>query len=93
MSVSAQNQGHADMFYGNKVVMTGSSVGNFGCSGAGQTVVHSNAYFTASGQVTECHMDLATWQARAAAPRTQPSEITHSLPHSTHLLTYYLRWY
>jgi len=64
MSVSAQNEGHVDMFYGNKVVMTGSSVGNFGCSGAGQTVVHSNAYFTASGQVTECHMDLATWQAR-----------------------------
>lgn len=64
LGVCSQLDGHEDYYYNNKVVMTGNDVGGFTCSGAGKTVVHDNQYFTASGSVTECKMDLAAWQAK-----------------------------
>jgi hypothetical protein len=32
--------------------------------GEGKTVVHDNKYFTPNGQITECKMPLAQWQAK-----------------------------
>jgi len=42
-------------------------VGGFTCSGTGKTVVHDNAYFTPTGEITECHKSLADWQAQFRA--------------------------
>ena len=64
LGVCSQVAGHEDYYYGNKVVMTGASVGGFSCDGDAKTVVHDNAYFTPSGNVSECKMDLAAWQAQ-----------------------------
>ena len=64
LGVCGQQPGHEDYFYGNKLIMTGTNVGGFTCDGPGQTVVHDNAYYTAGGNVTECKMDLAAWQAK-----------------------------
>jgi len=45
-------------------VTTGTDVGGGTCQGAGKTVVHDNMYFTASGKISECGGDLATWQKK-----------------------------
>eukprot|EP00045_Choanoeca_perplexa_P017232 m.247323 g.247323 ORF g.247323 m.247323 type:complete len:83 (-) comp17483_c0_seq6:172-420(-) len=37
-----------------QVVMTGTNVGNFGCSGSGATVMHDNQYYTPSGTASAC---------------------------------------
>ena len=63
VGVCSQLDGHEDYFYDNKVVSTGTDVGNFACSGTGKTVVHDNAYYTPTGDITECHKSLADWQA------------------------------
>ena len=62
--VCSQLDGHEDRFHGNKVVLTGNKVGGFKCDGAGKTVVHDNAYYTATGNVTECKLDFHAWQAK-----------------------------
>jgi len=64
LSVNSQSDGHENMFYLNKVVMTGESVGSFACTPPGKTVVFGNAYFTPSGNVSECKMPLRQWQAQ-----------------------------
>ena len=61
-------QGMEDYFYGNRLVVTGTKVGGFRCAdeGAfGKTVVHDNEYYTSSGNVSECGMDLKAWQAKS----------------------------
>ena len=55
--------GHEDHFEKNQVVLTGTKVGGFTCSGAGTTVLSGNQYFTSSGGVTECGKPLKEWQA------------------------------
>ena len=64
LGVCSQIDGHEDLFMNNTVVMTGTDVGGFTCSGTGKTVVNSNKYFTPSGNISECHMPLAAWQAK-----------------------------
>jgi len=64
LGVCSQTPGHEDAFYGNRVIMTGTDVGGFACDGAAKTVVHDNQYFTATGNVTECRMDVHAWQAK-----------------------------
>ena len=59
-----QEKGKEDYFYGNKAVLTGTNVGGFTCSGDGATVVHDNAYYTSTGNISECKMDLTAWQAQ-----------------------------
>jgi len=56
--------GHADYFYGNKVVLRKETVTMQPgvCIGPGKAVIHSNQYFTQTGKVKECEMDLAKWQ-------------------------------
>jgi len=51
---------HEDYFYGNKVVLTGTSVGGPQCS-APATIMHDNSYFTSTGDVQECGKSLADW--------------------------------
>ena len=63
LGVCSQQPGHEDYFYGNKLVTTGTNVGGFACGGDAKTVVHDNAYYTASGSISECKMDLKAWQA------------------------------
>ena len=62
LGISGQQPGHEDEFYSNKVVLTRPDVGGFACGGAAKTRVRDNAYFTESGNVTECKMDLKAWQ-------------------------------
>eukprot|EP00316_Scyphosphaera_apsteinii_P011180 CAMPEP_0119345442 /NCGR_PEP_ID=MMETSP1333-20130426/107488_1 /TAXON_ID=418940 /ORGANISM="Scyphosphaera apsteinii, Strain RCC1455" /LENGTH=733 /DNA_ID=CAMNT_0007357911 /DNA_START=423 /DNA_END=2624 /DNA_ORIENTATION=+ len=64
LGVCSQLPGHQDFFYGNKIVMVGSDVGGLQCSGDAKTIVHDNAYYTATGNVSECRMPLAAWQAQ-----------------------------
>merc|ERR1719440_1906636 len=61
---NGQKNGHQDYFYGNKVVMTGTNVGSFACSGDQKTIVHDNEYYTSSGSISECGTDLSKWQAQ-----------------------------
>ena len=64
LGVCSQQPGHEDYFYSNKLVTTGTKVGDLACDGDAKTVVHDNAYYTASGTISECKMDLKAWQAR-----------------------------
>ena len=64
LGVCSQQAGHEDYYYNNTAVITGSNVGGFACSGDAKTVVHDNRYFTPSGSITECHVDLKAWQAQ-----------------------------
>ena len=64
LGVCSQLDGHEDYFYNNKLVMTGTNVGGFTCAGTGKTVVHNNQYYTPSGKVSECKMDLESWQQK-----------------------------
>ena len=64
LGVCSQLPGHQDFFYANRVVLTRANVGGFACEGDAKTVVHDNSYFTSSGNVSECKMDLHAWQAR-----------------------------
>jgi hypothetical protein len=57
-------EGHEHVCTGNTAVLT--SDGAYAlpiCSGAGKTVMGNNTLFTPSGNVTECGMPLAAWQA------------------------------
>lgn len=71
LGVCSQLKGHEDYFYSNKVVLTGTDVGQFRCTsddehGFGKTIVHDNSYYTATGNVTECGTTLDKWQAMGA---------------------------
>lgn len=57
-----QKPHHEDRFYGNRVVMQASNVGYFICNGPGKTVLHSNKYYTADGDLRECGHHLSEWQ-------------------------------
>jgi hypothetical protein len=54
--------GFEDHFSGNTVVMTGTNVGTEQCTGNGTTVMGNNAYYTPTGNLSECKMSLAQWQ-------------------------------
>jgi len=56
--------GHEDHFENNTLVLTGTNVGSFTCSGDGKTVLAGNEYYTSTGAITECGVPLAEWQAR-----------------------------
>ena len=56
--------GHEDHFERNTLVMTGTNVGSFTCSGTGKTVISNNKYYTSTGDVSECGMALKDWQAK-----------------------------
>jgi len=70
--INGQLDGHADHFYGNKVILTRD--GNYGsgqtCSGAGKTVVQDNQIYTPNARVTECGTTLKDWQSRGNDPGT-----------------------
>ena len=69
LGVCSQLKGHEDYFYNNKLVITGHKVGGFRCADEGKygkTVVHDNEYYTSDGNITECGMSLAAWQAKGA---------------------------
>ena len=80
LGVCPQQTGHEDYFYNNRVVMTGSKVGSFTCSGVGKTVIHDNQYFNPSGSVQECNMSLEDWQKqgedKGSTASTLPSDDT-----------------
>lgn len=62
--MSSQTPGHEDFFFSNRVVITGNNVGGFACTGDAKTVVYDNQYFTPTGSIQECGMDLPSWQAK-----------------------------
>ena len=67
LGVCSQLKGHEDYFYNNKLIVTGTKVGGFRCADQGKfgkTVVHNNEYYTSSGNISECGMGLAAWQAK-----------------------------
>jgi len=73
-SLSPQLNGHEDYFYNNKVILQKDGIYGHGtCSGAGKTVVHNNAVFSPTGNVQECGMSLAQWQAQGNDPGTTAS--------------------
>lgn len=59
-----QQPGHEDYVYNNKAVITGSDFGGLTCDGDAKTVVYGNEYYTSSGKISECKMDLADWQKK-----------------------------
>eukprot|EP01065_Artemidia_motanka_P026800 TRINITY_DN32038_c0_g1_i1.p1 TRINITY_DN32038_c0_g1~~TRINITY_DN32038_c0_g1_i1.p1 ORF type:complete len:933 (+),score=311.52 TRINITY_DN32038_c0_g1_i1:85-2799(+) len=80
MGTCSQIKGHADMFTGNKVVMTGSDVGGVQCGGEAPTVMNNNQYFTSNGDVNECGTSLNKWIAKGheqgSSVSTFPSDDT-----------------
>mmetsp|Transcript_30791 Transcript_30791/g.60069 ORF Transcript_30791/g.60069 Transcript_30791/m.60069 type:complete len:473 (+) Transcript_30791:942-2360(+) len=54
--------GHEDHFVQNQVILTGTNTGGYTCTGAGALVINHNQYYTSTGKVTECNVDLAEWQ-------------------------------
>mmetsp|Transcript_116850 Transcript_116850/g.239049 ORF Transcript_116850/g.239049 Transcript_116850/m.239049 type:complete len:851 (+) Transcript_116850:58-2610(+) len=61
MGVDGTLAGHEDHFEQNKVVLTGTTVGNVMCN-APATVLTANHYFTPSGNITVCRKSLAEAQ-------------------------------
>ena len=74
--VVPQLPGHADYFFGNEVIMN--KDGDYGLAQVcndipgvvPKTVVHDNHIYTPNGNVTECGMSLAEWQAKGNDPGT-----------------------
>ena len=70
--INQQLEGHEDYFFNNTLVLL--SDGAYGrgqqCQGPGQTVVHDNTVYTPTGNVTECSLPLAEWQAKGFDPGT-----------------------
>jgi hypothetical protein len=62
LGICDQLEGHEDYFVENRVIMVGDSVGGFKCKGPGALIIGNNSYYTASGNVTECKMQLREWQ-------------------------------
>ena len=67
-------EGHEDYFYGNKAVLTGTSVGSPECN-APKTVVHDNEYFTTTGDITECSKSLHSYQKTGGDPNSTVAKI------------------
>ena len=64
LGICDQLEGHEDYFFENHVIMVGESVGAFKCEGPGALVIGNNSYYTATGNVTECHVQLNEWQKK-----------------------------
>lgn len=64
MGLGSQEPGHEDRFYNNKAVITHGDLGGFTCSGPSKTIVHDNEYFTPTGNIKECGVELIDWQAK-----------------------------
>jgi hypothetical protein len=63
--------GHEDVFVGNTVVQQNDGAYALPiCSGRGATVLANNTVFTPRGNVTECGVPLAQWQADGNDPGT-----------------------
>ena len=56
--------GHEDNFSGNKVVVTGTTVGSPNCEAPGKTVMGNNSYYTSTGEISECGGTLEQWMAK-----------------------------
>ena len=73
--IVSQLPGHEDYFYSNHVIQL--KDGDYGTGGActepGKTVLHDNHIYTPTGNVTECGMSLAEWQAKGNDPGTTAS--------------------
>ena len=54
-------------FYNNTLVMTGTNVGSFTCSGAGKTIVHDSHIYTASGTATGSGQTFESGSPRAGS--------------------------
>ena len=67
--------GHEDHFENNTVVMTGTDVGGFTCDGDGKTILSNNQYYTPTGEVTECGVSLAEWQAKGEDPGSTVADV------------------
>jgi len=67
--------GHEDHFEGNRLVLCGTDLGSLTCSGAGATVTGNNQYFTSTGAVSECGVDLAAWQAKGGDPNSTVAKL------------------
>ena len=62
--VCPQLEGHSDGYYGNFLYLARD--GNYGsgaCEAPGKTVVGGNTIWSPAGNITECGMPLAKWQA------------------------------
>ena len=68
------------VYLASKVVMTGSDLGSQTCSGPGTTIINNNEYYTPTGKLTECKMDLADWQAQG---HDQGSTVAQTPDHDT----------
>ena len=82
IGISPQLPGHQDQFFENKVVLTGTDLGDFACTGNATLIIHDNAYYTASGNLTEYGMPLSSWQARGGDKGSKIS----SLPSDSEIL-------
>jgi len=60
--------GHEDHFEHNTLVLRGTNVGGFTCSGVGKTVLSHNQYYTSTGNISECGKPLQAWQAGGGDP-------------------------
>lgn len=60
--------GHEDHFEQNTLVLRGTKVGGFTCTGVGKTVISKNKYYTPTGNITECGKTLQAWQAAGGDP-------------------------
>lgn len=66
--------GHEDMFINNTVAF--SHEGDYAlpvCNGQGKTILSGNTIYTPLGNITECGMSLAAWQAQGNDPGTTAS--------------------
>ena len=84
LGVCAALDGHGDIFSGNTVVMTGSSVGSPQCTSPGKTSTANNAYYTPDGTAKECGMDLLKWQA--TDPSNEAGSTVGKTPDDTTLI-------
>jgi len=64
LGVCGMLDGHEDVFTGNKVVLTSSSVGGPQCKAPGKTTMGQNSYYTPDGNVQECGSSLKDWQSK-----------------------------
>jgi len=78
LGVCGMLDGHEDVFENNRVVMTGTNVGGPQCSAPGKTKMANNAYYTPSGDVSECGSSLADWQAKDSS--NEPNSTVSKTP-------------
>jgi len=67
--ICPQVEGHLDGFYNNTVVLRADGAYTDGtCGGPTAPIVHDNAVYSPTGNVTECGMSLSKWQAEGNDP-------------------------